>query len=76
MSKDIRGNQRGFVRVTVRSQASLADRVCTFQVHSRRRIGGTLRPIRSKSITAENASLTDGLKIIHLGIEAFNAAVE
>ena len=53
-----------------------ADQVCTFQVHSRRRVAGRLKPMRSKSITAENISLKDGFKIIRLGIELFEAARE
>lgn len=53
-----------------------ADQVCTFQVHSRRRVAGKLKPIRSKSITAENISLADGLKIVRLGIEAFKTVRE
>ena len=58
--------------LSVRSFA--ADQVCTFQVHSRRRVAGRLKPMRSKSITVENVSLDDGLKIVRLGIDAFKAA--
>ena len=53
-----------------------ADQVCTFQVHSRKRVAGRLKPVRSKSITAENISLADGLKIVRLGIDAFRTAKE
>ena len=53
-----------------------AEQVCTFQVHSRRRVAGRLKPMRSKSITAENISLADGLKIVRLGIDAFRTARE
>jgi len=51
-----------------------ADQVCTFQVHSRKRMGGRLKSAKSKSITVENVSLDDGLRIVRLGIEAFRAA--
>ena len=50
-----------------------ADRVCTFQIHPRRRVAGRLKPMRSKSITVENVSLNDGIKIVRLGIEEFKA---
>ena len=53
------------------SKSFAAERVCTFQVHSRRRVAGRLKPMRSKSITAENISLEDGIKIVRLGIEEF-----
>ena len=63
-------------RIVVSGESFSADQVCTFQVHPRKRIGGKLRSMASKSITVENVSLTDGLKIVRLGIDAFRAARE
>ena len=47
------------------------DEVCTFQVHPRKRTDGRLKSTKSKSITVENISLHDGLKIVRLGVDLF-----
>ena len=39
-------------------------------------INGKLKPVMSKSISVENVSLMDGIKIVRLGIDAFKAARE
>lgn len=59
----------------VREHWQQGHQVCTFQIHMRRRDRtGRLKPVRSKSITFENISLDDGIRIVRLGIEAFKAA--
>lgn len=61
-------------RIAISGESFTADYVCTFQVHPRERVRGRLVPMKSKSITVENISLMEGLKIVRLGIEAFKAA--
>ena len=58
-------------KVVISGESHEVDEVCTFQVHSRRRVAGRLKPMRSKSITVEHVSLDDGIKIVRLGIEEF-----
>ena len=60
--------------IKIFGESFVVDQVCTFQIHSRKRMKGRLRPDGSKSITVENVSLADGLRIVRLGIEAFRAA--
>ena len=74
MEKRPQRNKDGYLEVKISGESFVADQVCTFQVHSRKRVKGRLRPEGSKSITVENVSLADGLRIVRLGIEAFKTA--
>jgi len=74
MKKEIRESTRqNLRRVVIAGESFTADQVCTFQVHSRKRVNRLLKSIRSKSITVENVSIEDGMKIVRLGIEQFKA---
>lgn len=57
--------------VAISGEFHEVDEVCTFQVHSRKRVQGRLKPMRSKSLSVENVSLEEGIKIVRLGVDLF-----
>lgn len=57
--------------VAISGESHEVDEVCTFQVHSRKRVQGKLKPVRSKSLSVENISLDEGIKIVRLGVDLF-----
>ena len=66
------GNKKRTVAISGESHA--VDEVCTFQVHPRKRVGGRLKSMKSKSLSVENVSLDEGIQIVRLGIDAFKTA--
>lgn len=57
--------------IAISGESHEVDEVCTFQVHSRKRVQGKLKPVRSKSLSVENVSLEEGIKIVRLGVDLF-----
>ena len=57
--------------VAISGESHSVDEVCTFQVHPRKRIDGRLKSMKSKSLSVENISLDEGIKIVRLGVDLF-----